>query len=135
MTQEQKAEHDYDRAKDEAAERHGDDVAAIQRHEYEAHWFMHQNEPKLARAQYQKIVERLTYAHEYSRWSASRMPEGSHERGYLSEYQRLRKENKRLRDMLEAIANDFDEWGDTIARYTMYDVARTALQEADNDTQ
>ena len=135
MTQEQKAEHDYDRAKDEAAERHSDDVAAILRHEYEAHWFIHQNDPRLARVQYQKIVERLTYAHEYSRWSASRMPEGTHERGYLNEYQQLRKENKRLRDMLEAIANDFDEWGDTIARYTMYNVARTALKEADNDTQ
>ena len=135
MTQEQKAEHDYDRAKDESAERHGDDVAAILRHEYEAHWFMHQNDPRLARVQYQKIVDRLAYAHEYSRWSTSRMPEGSHERGYLSEYQRLRKENKRLRDVLEAIANDFDEWGDTIARYTMYNVARTALQEDDNDTQ
>ena len=138
MTQEQKelrAEHDYDRAKDEAAERHGDDIAAIQRHEYEAHWFMHQNDPKLARAQYQKIVDRLAYAHEYSRWSTSRMPGGNHERGCLSEYQRLRKENKQLRDVLEAIANDFDEWGYTIARYTMYNVARTALQEDDNDTQ
>ena len=103
MTQEQKAEHDYDRAKDEAAERHGDDVAAIQRHEYEAHWYMHQNDPKLARVQYQKIVERLTYAHEYSRWSASRMPGGNHDRGYLSEYQRIQKENKRLRETLEEI--------------------------------
>ena len=102
MTQEQKAEHDYDRAKDEAAERHGDDVAAIQRHEYEAHWFMHQNDPKLARVQYQKIVERLTYAHEYSRWSASPMS-ATHERGFSSEYQRLRAENKRLREALKDI--------------------------------
>ena len=112
MSNEQKeirAEYDYERAKDEAAERHSDDIAVIRRHEYEAHWYMHRNEPKLARAQYQKIVDRLTYAYENSRWSASRMPEGSHERGYLSEYQRLRKENKRLREALDhALKGDLD---------------------------
>ena len=129
MTQEQKAEHDYDRAKDEAAERHSDDVAAIRRHEYEAHWFMHQNEPKLARNQYQKIVDRLTYAYENSRWSTSRMPGGNHDRGCLSEYQRLRKENKRMRDTLLLIVADYDaardmSWeGDRGPAY-----ARTALE-------
>ena len=143
MTQEQKAEHDYDRAKDEAAERHGDDVAAIQRHEYEAHWFMHQNDPKLARVQYQKIVDRLAYAHEYSRWSASRMPEGTRKRGYLSEYQRLRAENKRLREALKVCEAEIDanidlgtpagvhpKWDSDNAYLKANTPARLALQEA-----
>ena len=106
MSNEQKeirAEHDYERAKDEAAERHSDDIAVIRRHEYEAHFYMHRNDPKLARVQYQKIADRLTYAYENSRWSTSRMTEGTHERGFSSEYQRIRKENKRLREALEEI--------------------------------
>ena len=148
MTQEQKAEHDYDRAKDEAAERHGDDLSMILRTEYEAHWFMHRNEPLLARVQYQKIVDRLAYAHEYSRWSASRMPEGSHERGYLSEYQRLRAENKRLREALKECEAEIDanidretptgvhpKWDSDNAYLKANNPARLALQEADNDTQ
>ena len=126
MTREQKelrAEQDYDRAKDEAAERHGDDIAVIRRHEYEAHWYMHQNDPRLARNQYQKIVDRLTYAYENSRWSTSRMPRGTHDRGFSSEYQRLRKENKRLREKLKVIA-DGCQFQRQVAMYAIQEAER-----------
>ena len=147
MTREQKelrAEQDYDRAKDEAAERHGDDIAVIRRHEYDAHWFMHQNDPKLALIQYQKIVDRLTYAYENSRWSTSRMPEGTHERGYLSEYHRLRKENhrlrkenKRLRDALEEIRECAELRGPSMRLSSLEhieEIVETTLQEDGDDT-
>ena len=131
-----RAEHDYDRAKDEAAERHGDDVAAIQRHEYEAHWFMHQNDPKLARVQYQKIVDRLAYAHEHSRWSASPMS-GTHDRGFSSEYQRVRKENNRLREALEEM-RECAELRVTSMRLSslehIEEIVETTLQEDGDDT-
>ena len=132
MTQEQKAEHDYDRAKDEAAERHGDDVSAILRHEYEAHWFIHQNDPRLARVQYERIVQRLLRADVDEKWSTSPMS-CTHELGFSSEYHRLRAENKRLRDTLEMLANW--NFGGSLSKQRMQEIARTALQEDDNDTQ
>ena len=140
MTQEQKelrAEQDYDRAKDEAAERHGDDIAVIRRHEYDAHWFMHQNDLKLARNQYQKIVDRLTYACENSRWSTSRMPERTHDRGFSSEYQRLRKENKRLREALEEIRECAELRGPSMRLSSLEhieEIVETTLQEDGDDT-
>ena len=49
---------------------------------------------------------------------------------YLGSEQRWIDERWRggeLAEALESIANDFDDWGDTIARYTMSNVARNAL--------
>ena len=72
------------------------------------------------------------------------MPEGTHERGYLNEYQQLRKENKRLREALKVCEAEIDanidlgtpasvhpKWDRDNAYLKANNPARLALQEAE----